>query len=422
MIKNFEKLATTPLRSLALEIVESGLEAINTRKAVSSTVILEGDLLKIKDRRFDLKEFGKISAVGFGKASCDAMLELDTILSKRISKGIAIDIRSSFCENPNIKIYEGSHPKPTPHNVTATKEIIEMAKDISEKDLIICVVSGGGSSLLCSSENECDLSNLVYDEFLKAGGSINELNVLRKHISTLKGGGLAKIFYPATVVSLIFSDIPGGKVSDVASGPTFLDPTTVNDAKAVVEKYNFKFPPTFEFLETPKEEKYFQKVSNILLVSNNCAIEAMKLKAESLGFSVEIYSQTILDKVYAVAEKLSKGVIAKHVRLGGGEPVITAYKGVFGKGGRNTQLALESSQFVKEDQAFISIASDGIDNSDCAGAIVDGKTLVRIAGKFNYKEQVEKLNAYPVFEELSDLIFTGPTGANVADLMLSIRY
>ncbi len=421
MIKNFEKLATTPLRRLALEIVESGVMAINTRKAISSSMILQGDSLKIKDRLFDLKEFGKISVVGFGKASCDAMLELDNILSERISKGIAIDIRSSSCENPNIKIYEGSHPKPTPHNVTATKEIIEMAKDISEKDLVICVVSGGGSSLLCSSENECDLSNLVYDEFLKAGGSINELNVLRKHISTLKGGGLAKIFYPATVVSLIFSDIPGGKVSDVASGPTFLDPSTINDAKQIVEKYSFNFPASFEFLETPKEEKYFQKVSNILLVSNTQAIEAMKLKGESLGFNVEIYSQTILDKVSDVAERLNKGMPKKCIRLGGGEPAITAYKGVFGKGGRNTQLALESAGFVKEDQVFISVASDGIDNSDCAGAVVDEKTLVRIASKFNYKGQVEKLDSYPVFEELSDLIFTGPTGTNVADLMLSLR-
>lgn len=421
LIQNFNKLAFSNERKFTLLIAEAGLRAINTKKVIENSIKLINNSLQIKDQIFDLSNFKKIYVIGFGKASCDAILAINDLLKNKISSGVAIDVRTTFCENPNIKIYKGSHPKPTSDNLVAAAEIIELAKRVTKDDLVICIVSGGGSALLSVSEEEIHLNSLIYDEFLKSGGNINELNTLRKHISSLKGGNLAKRFYPATTVSLIFSDIPGGQIENVASGPTFLDSTTLQNVTSVIEKYKLSALSRVRFVETPKEQKYFEKVTNILLVSNHQAIEAMYKKAKELNLSPEIYSETILDNISKVATELNSNLQKGWVRLGGGEPAITSYKGKFGKGGRNTQLALESLPYLQKGQAFISIASDGLDNSDITGAIVDFNSLERVKAHFNFEEQRQNLDSYPVFESLGDLIKTGPTGSNVADLMISLR-
>lgn len=421
IITNFDQLASSEGRKLALTVAEAGLLAINTRQTIKNRLRFTSNLLQVKDQMFDLGQFKKIYAVGFGKASCDAILAINDLLKDKISSGIAIDIRSAFCENPNIKIYKGSHPKPTADNLAATKEIIELSKKVTADDLVICIVSGGGSALLCASENECNLSDLIYQEFLKTGGNINELNTLRKHTSSLKGGNLAKSFYPATIISLIFSDIPGGNIENVASGPTFLDTTTLNDVRNVLKKYQLTKLSENQFIETPKEQKYFEKVSNILLISNSLAIEAMSSKARELNLNPEIYSETILDRADEVARDLNANLKIGEVRLGGGEPAIVTHKNISGKGGRNTQLTLDSLPYLGEGQVFISLASDGLDNADAAGAIADNNSLALIKKSFDYENQKHNLDSYPVFEKLGDLIKTGPTGSNVADLMVALK-
>lgn len=420
-IQNFNDLASTNERKLALTIAEAGLQAINTKKVIEENIKFNNNLLQIKDQIFELSKFKKIYVVGFGKAACDAVLTLNDLLKARITSGIVIDVRGAFCENPNIKFYKGSHPKPTPDNMIATKEIINLTEQITEEDLVICIVSGGGSALLCASQEECDLSALIYDEFLKTAGNINELNTLRKHVSSLKGGNLAKKFFPATVISLIFSDIPGGQTENVASGPTFLDASTLKDVENIIANYKLENLAKVEFVETPKEQKFFEKVSNILLVSNHNAIEAMYNQAKMLNLNPQIYSETIMEKIDEVAKNLNSNLEKGQVRLAGGEPAITAYKETFGKGGRNTQLVLESLPYISEGQVFISIASDGIDNSDAAGAIADSKTMQRVKEKFDVETQRQNLDSYPVFENSNDLIKTGPTGSNIADLMIALK-
>ncbi|MBI2595536.1 DUF4147 domain-containing protein [Candidatus Daviesbacteria bacterium] len=419
-VKNFAKLATSEPRSAALKIAEAGLAAINTERIIKTSLKLDGNVLTIKDKKIDLKPFKKIYVFGFGKASCDGIIAINDLLSAHITSGIAIDIRTAHCENPNIKIYEGSHPKPTPANVIATQQIMDVAKGVTKDDLVICIVSGGGSSLLCSSETECAWDIAIYDVFLKTGGNINELNTLRKHTSTLKGGGLAKLLYPATVIGLVFSDIPGGDMENVASGPTFPDKSTLGDVQALIRKYNLNFPG-INFSETPKEEKYFQKVTNILMVSNHEAVEAMAKKSTELGFSTEIVSESLMSPLSEIARRLNENLSQKQVRIAGGEPSLTAYKGRYGKGGRCQQLALESIPYISPNQVFIAFASDGVDNSDADGAVIDEKSIEKINEHFSYTDEKENLNSYPVFEKLGDLIITGPTGSNVSDLMLSLK-
>lgn len=421
-IKNYSLLATSSARKIALDIAETGLRAISTEEIIKQNLKLDGNVLKVKNHFFDLGKFRKVCVIGFGKASCDAILAINNILQSRISAGIAIDIRTVYCDNPNIKIYKGSHPKPTADNYLATQEILDLSKQTSKDTFIICIVSGGGSALLCADEKECSVSNLIYDQFLKTGGTITQLNTLRKHTSILKGGGLAKLFYPATIVGLIFSDIPGGEVENVASGPTYLDQTTVFDVKKMIAKYNLKALETFTYSETPKEGKYFENVTNILLVSNHQAIEAMAERAKKLNFTCQILSESVGDQISLVASIFNSNLKPNQIRLGGGEPLVKAYPGKFGKGGRNTQLVLESIPYLLKNQVFISIASDGVDNSDAAGAIADYESLKKInSSGLNLEEQKNALDSYPVFEKIGDLIKTGPTGANVADLMISLR-
>ncbi len=418
LIKNFDDLATTSERRLALQIVEAGLAAVNTAAVIADNLSLENHILKIKADVFDLRNFKKIYVIGFGKAACDATLAINRILKDKITAGIAVDIKTASCENSNIKIYQGSHPKPSAENLAATKRILDIAKQATAGDLVICIVSGGGSALLCNSVEECNLSNLIFDQFLKSGGSINELNILRKHLPSLKGGRLAQIFQNSTMINLIFSDIPGGQIEDVASGPTFLDRSTLSDVKAIIDKYHLQQLANLPFTETPKNEKIFARLHNILLVSNHQALQAMSDRAIALNLKPKIISANLSVHSNQAAEIMTGGLETDEVRLSGGEVRIVSKNNSFGKGGRNTQTVLETVPLLNTGEVFVSIASDGIDNSDAAGAIADGRT--KTEGE-DYRQHLEALNSYPYFEKLNDLIFTGPTGSNVADLAISLK-
>lgn len=422
IIKNFTSLATSGPRQAALEIAETGLRAINTTQAVNANVKLEQDTIIIKGHLFNLKQFKNIYLIGFGKASCDAILALNEVLAGHISSGIAIDIKTAHCDNPNIQIFQGTHPKPTPANFIATQEILSLGRRVTADDLVICIVSGGGSALLCATEEECDFGSLVYDRFLSTGGNINELNTLRKHLSPLKGGGLAKLLYPATIIGLVFSDIPGGQIEDVASGPTFFDRTTLDDVKTISTKYRLHFPPKLQFTETPKDDGLFSKVTNILLVSNHQAVAAMVGRAKSLGFETKVYSETTMENIPNLAKNITSNLSSKQARIGGGEPSVVHYSQGFGKGGRCQQLALETIPYLEKNQVFIALASDGVDNSKAAGAVADGESMERIKKLgLDYTYYKQTLNSFELFSKLGDLLETSPTGSNVSDLMLTLK-
>jgi len=416
IIKNLDELEKNSNWKPALEIVKAGLSAIETKKVVENLVKLDGETLKIKDLEINLSKFKRIKVIGFGKASSEAGLALEKVLGSKISGGAVIDIKSAECSY--IENLIGTHPHPSIQNVSATKRIIELAEDSNEDDLVLVIVSGGGSALLCWPEAECAQGESLYSQFLKVGGTIEELNVVRKHLSALKGGGLAKMLYPAKVVGLIFCDIPGDSIEEVASGPTFKDKTTQKDAEVILEKYRLT---GFELNQTPKEDKYFEKVTNISLVSNIDALNAMSRKAEEFGLKAEIISAEIYDLPEVTINNFENHLSENKVVFGGGE-IRLLVEGNEGSGGRCVQLALAVLPQLKEGDVFVAIASDGLDNSDRAGAIVDVNTLKKAEELgLNYEEYLKKCDSYNFLKATGNLIFTGQTGANVSDLMLWIR-
>ncbi len=418
LIKNFNELATTSNDKIALEIMEAGLKAINTERVIESSVAIIGNILSIKGRDFDLAKYNKIKIVGFGKSSCEAALALEKILGSRIISGAVIGINKISCEY--IETFTGTHPKPSLQNTEASKKICDVIKNSKEDDLIIVLVSGGGSAFLCSSENEWEQGVRLYDAFLKSNKTITEINTVRKHISSLKGGGLAKIAYPATVISLIFSDIPGDNFENVASGPTYKDKTTVEDAKKIITENNLG---DFDLMETPKEDKYFEKVYNFVLVSNKTAVEAMANTAKKLGLGTKILSTELYDEVNTVIKKIFSAEENNTAVLAAGEPRIEVREKE-GKGGRNLHLGLCATKEgkISPNSVFISLASDGIDNSDVAGVLVN-KSILEKAKKMGLEpnDYFNRFDSYSFFEKTGGMIKTGPTGSNVSDLMILLN-
>lgn len=417
-IKNFEEIGRSAGRSDILQIVNAGLLAVDTKSSIQEKISLEGDILRAGDASFDLNAFDNVVLFAFGKASVESVVTLEEILGDRITNGTALDKRAYM--GGKVEVFKGSHPHPSMSNVAISTKITEEAQKLTEKDLAIVVVSGGGSALLCYPELECDQGNKLYDIFLKSGGSIRELNTVRKHISGIKGGGFAKFLYPATVIGLILCDVSGEYYEEVASGTTYKDTTTIDDAKKILEKYNIK--EEFVFNETPKEDIYFEKVINIPIVSNTKALHAMKKKGEELGYTGIIIGSELYDDPETIIKKMTAVVGPKTVVIGGGEPSIKM-GGKGGSGGRNQYTTLSAIALIDSDSVFSSIASDGIDNhSVYAGAVVDKETREVIREKgIDLDEALKNFDPENLFFQTNDLIEIGDTGSNVSDLFLLLK-
>lgn len=424
LIKNFEKLATSPIRKVVLDIAEAGLESINTAKAVNKYVSYNGrkDILRVCGKKFALEKYERILCVGFGKAALEAVTELQKIINDRISCGFVIDLKEGNLGKIICRV--GSHPHPTKINIDATKELLDMLSKCTEKDLVLCVVSGGGSALLCyPHEMNCETEVSIVSALTVKGAPIEELNTVRKHISNVKGGQLAAKMYPATVIGLIFSDVPGDDISTVASGPTAMDTTTVSDAAGILKKYDILAMcelPACKLIETPKEEKYFQNVHNFLLVSAKTALQAMKERAEEYGFKTFIYSNRFQGEAKSLGALVVQKNLPHECLLGAGESTVKIIGK--GKGGRNQEMALAALPYLSEKQVFACIASDGHDNTDAAGAIVDRGTWLR-AKNLNMKteEYLQNNDSYSFFVATGDIVETGLTGANVSDFFVCIN-
>lgn len=523
-IKNFDQLATTSLRKQCLLIADVGLAAVETPGVVRRQVHYDrgNDLLTISGEnkpndlhlviaghnkteanggikngtntgtrknaeKIDLRPFKRIVCIGFGKAALAAVTELYNIIGHRIDCGFVIDLRQGSVGNIVCRV--GTHPHPTVVNVQATQELLTLLNTCTEEDLVLCVVSGGGSSLLCyPHELSCEAESSLIAALTVKGATIQEINTVRKHISKVKGGNLAKACYPTTVVSLIFSDVPGDDMSMVASGPTVRDTTTVHDASAVLNKYNVLEMcqmPACSLFETPKEDKYFEKVKNIMMVSGHTVLEACRRKADELGFSVSIYSNQVMGEARevsatvaamaagapmparavgamaggalmpaftagpalapaTVADKETKSLHKHSCLLGVGETTVTV-RGT-GKGGRNQEMALatlgalarlpdntalphltasgrrSAPASLPANIALACVASDGQDNSDAAGAIVDASVVAKAAAlHLDPQTYLDNNDSYHFFEQTGDLVFTGPTRANVADFFVMLK-
>lgn len=425
-IKNSVELCKSDIRKVALDIAEAGLQAIDTTEAIKENVVLGPETLTIKGHIFYLKDIERIFVVGIGKCSLDSAKALEDILGDKIYKGMVIDVKSDNSLK-YIKSSEGDHPFPTDRNVDLTGQMISILHEVTEKDLVIAIVSGGGSTLLCQPLNfTCQDEKEVLDCLFHGGATIQEINTLRKHLSLARGGFLAKHAHPARLVALVFSDVVDNELEYIASGPTILDTTTVEDAKAIAEKYFITEKCGFNqehLIETPKEEENFKNVTNILLVSNISALEAMKSKAEALGYVASICSSSLTGEASVVGTEIVSKIHdtqPKTVHLYGGETIVRI-KGT-GKGGRNQELALGGLRGLNENECILAIASDGRDNGDVAGAICDTITKEKAKDlKLDPNKFLSTNNSYAFFKSTGDHVLTDTTGSNTADFTIVLK-
>ena len=390
IILNKEELAINESRKNALDILETGLEAIDTEKILRKKITFNDGVLCVDGMDFQCSFYERIFFIGIGKCALKGARIIENILGNCLTDGIALDIKIG--ELKKIKSYAGTHPYPSEQNVEITKKILEMVKGVTEKDLIITLISGGGSSLF-----ELPVPGITLDTIIKKtkeltakGADIYELNAVRKNLSEVKGGKFAKLCYPAQIVSLVFSDVLGNDISTVASGPTVLD---VSD----------------------------DRIKNILMVSNRNALEAMKTKSEELGFNTTIETETLSGNTSEIGKELAmRKLKPKTCVLFGGETTVKIRGD--GIGGRNQEMALSALPYIQPNSVLVCAASDGWDNTDHAGAIADQELSQKAKNlEINPKEYLEKNDSYNFFKKVADgAISTGKLGSNVSDLCILI--
>lgn len=426
VIKNFDSLATSSLRKQLLTIAEAGYEAINTKKAISRALAFDANknVLVAQNRKFVLSGFKRIFVLAFGKAALESAMAIKEILGDRIYFGMVIDVNVPADKQEGKWLFrQATHPHVSEQNVDAALEALANLSGLSEDDLVICSISGGGSAIFeVPYKISADQAARVFKAMTQGGATISELNVVRKHMSRVKGGQLAKAMHPATIINLMFSDVPGDDLSVIASGPLIKDPTALLEAKTLIEKFEvlkLSGLDKIDLIETPKEEKYFERVFNILAVSPKAALNALREKAELLGWEVKIFSDKYQGEARVLAGQILGASQQGQCLLGAGESTVKILGQ--GKGGRNQEMALAALSLLKPGQALGCFASDGHDNTEAAGAIVDESVKQRAYGLLLTAESFLNNNdSFNFFEKTGDLVQTGLTGSNVADFFVCL--
>ncbi len=426
-IKNFAALALNPAREAALKLAEAAFQSLDTRAVIRKAVSSTAGELRVSGTTFPLTGNGRIFIVGVGKCSLEAVLELEAILGERIAGGAVIDVRQPEVLPKRTRFFLGDHPFPTENNIKATAEIIKLLSQLNQDDLVIFVISGGGSALLCQPDSHTYLEEVELTKHLfRTGATIGELNTVRKHLSLARGGYLAKQVYPARVVSLIFSDVPGNNLEFISSGPTIKDDSTIEDAKRIIIKYDASHKGETiikHLLETPKEDKYFERVTNLLVLTNETALQAMADLAPSLGLTATIKDTAIAGEARVMGEAIARALRlapAGSLHLYGGETTVVIH-GV-GHGGRNQELALGALSLLTAGECVLAFASDGVDNGDHGGALCDTITGERArAVGLDPVVLLDQNDSYTFFAKVGDYLDTGYVGANVSDLIIALK-
>lgn len=431
------------LRSDALRIFYSALRASDPKEAVLRHVRISDGVLIAGKRRYRLDEFRNVYVVGAGKASARMAVAVEKLLGKRITGGLLNVKHGHVAKLRRIRLNECGHPVPDEAGVQGAQEIGNIAAKAGEDDLLICLISGGGSALMPFPAQPVTLAEKqeTTQLLLRSGANIHEINTVRKHISSIKGGQLAALAWPAQVLSLILSDVIGDDLDVIGSGPTAPDSSTFVDAVSVLDKFELtnRIPASVgeriragmagEIPETPKS---LERVQNLIVGSNQLALDAAAGAARGLGYRPLILSSFIegetrdVAKVHAAIAKevLSSGRPVKRPAcvISGGETTVTI-KGD-GLGGRNQEFALAAAMDIAAISGVLMLSggTDGSDGpTDAAGALCDGTTIAR-AEKLglNAADFLARNDSYHFFEPLGDLIKTGPTGTNVMDVRLAL--
>jgi glycerate 2-kinase len=435
-----------------LAVQRASLAAVEPGRAVHGFVERQGDQLTVGERTYDLAGAERVWVVGGGKAATAMVAALYAILGDRLTGGLAVtkyEHADPGLDTGPVDIVEAGHPLPDDAGVNGTQQITDLLAETTERDLVLAVISGGGSALMTLPAEGLTLADLqgTTNLLLRCGATIVELNAVRKHLSQVKGGGLARLAAPAPVVSLVLSDVVGDPLDVIASGPLSPDTTTFGDAWAVLERYDLvhQVPTSVRkrlqvgfdggIPDTPKPgDALFQGVQNVIVGSNRQASEAAVAEAKARGLNALLLSTFVegeAREVARVAAGLAKELVIYDRPVSrpaclvwGGETTVKV-RGQ-GKGGRNQELALAAAMALDglPGVLLVALGTDGTDGpTDAAGAVTTGDTISRArAVGLDPAPYLKDNDAYRFFDALADLIRTGPTGTNVNDLLFIFAF
>lgn len=436
MIENEDALAESPRHEIALSAIRAGIEASHPETVVPELLSVSGDTLSVGEDEYDLTDFERVVVLGGGNGAGRLAAALESLLGDSIDDGLVVT--DDPAATRRVEVREGTHPLPSPENREATTELLERAHGLGQRDLALVALTGGGSALLCQPVT--DLSVESYRDLtatlVQSGATIDEINAVRKHLSQVKGGRLAAALAPATVCSLILSDVVGNRLDVIASGPTTPDPTTYEDALAVLDEHDIDAPaPARKILaagatgdrsETPVEgDAAFDRVETNVLADNRTALDAAAEVCSDAGYLPLILSSQIegeaseVGTVHAgiVAECADSGtpIATPAAVLSGGETTVTV-SGT-GDGGPNQEFVLGASLGLDDSDALVAaVDTDGIDGTtDAAGGIVDATPMTAQA---EARAALRDNDAYSYLDEQDALVRSGHTGTNVNDLRI----
>ena len=436
------------VRRLILEILDAALDAVDPYRAILNALHLDGERLTIGNHSYNLSRFERIFVIGAGKAGDPMTRAIEAIFGERLTDGLVVVKTGHKDPNPTptIRIVEAAHPIPDENGVAAGQEILALAESATERDLVITLISGGGSALLVAPADGLTLDDIqqMTDALIVSGATINEINCLRKHCSAIKGGQLTRAAAPATMLTLVLSDVVGNPLDVIASGPTVPDSSSWADAWEIIVRYKLeeRLPAAIverlcagregHIPETPTaDDPAFARSQTIIVGDNRIAAVAAAAKAKELGFNTLLlttYLQGEAREIAQVAVALGREICANGDPIAapaclilGGETTVQLGKQP-GKGGRNQELALAAAIALHGTNkiTIVALATDGTDGpTDSAGALADGKTVARGREKeLHAAHFLSTHNAYPYLTAVNDMLLTGPTQTNVNDLLL----
>jgi glycerate 2-kinase len=436
-------------RRVLVEALNQALLAADPRTILRNQVKVRGNELVIGAFSVKLSEFRRVLIIGGGKATANMALEIQRILGSWLTGG-SVNIpayTNPWPKGSKIEFNPATHPVPSQQGCQGVRNMLDLVGPPSQDDLVICLISGGGSALMPLPSKGLSLSDKqkTTQLLLTSGARIDEINAVRKHLSDFKGGRLAEKLYPATVVSLIISDVVGDRLDSIASGPTVPDSTTYSDAYNVLNERGLwhKIPRSVRnhimegkkgrFPETPKEgSKIFKRVHNFLIGTNKESCRAAARVLERRGYRTLILSTRIQGEAREVGKVVSS--IASSINenqlpinppaaiVVGGETTVTVHGK--GRGGRNQELILSAALSIRGLPGILisSIGTDGMDGpTSAAGAVADGSTVERgLRRGLDADTYLRENNSHEFFKKINDLIITGPTGTNVNDILIAI--
>jgi glycerate-2-kinase len=438
------QIPSSPIRPLLRKLIVRGLDAVDARRAIGRAISRNGEKLVIGRRRYDLRHFERVVVLGAGKATASMAQAVEQRLGSWLQGGFVVVKHGHVVPTRRIVVAEAGHPVPDRSGQRAAARLCAMASELGRRDLLIVLLSGGASSLLPAPVAGVTLADKqrTTQELLRCGASIREINTVRKHLSRIKGGRLAELT-EATVVTVILSDVLGDDLSAVASGPTAPDPTTYQEAVAILKRHRIWRAVSQRVRrhldrgcrglasETPKPgTSLFRRVHHYVVGNNDAAVTAVTGAARESGLRTLVHEPALIGEARDEGQKF--GALAREIArqgtplrrpccvVAGGETTVT----VTGKGtgGRAQEFAAAAAlEIAGLDKVWVmAIGTDGTDGpTDAAGAVVDGHTVARAKRlSVDLKGALKRHNTYPALKRLHHLIVTGPTGTNVNDLYL----